>query len=139
MRKKTGFEGCRFLRTFLQKLILFIFFWLVHSLQVLSPLIKAEPGSTAVRVPSPHHGPTGHSQKFILPPLITIPYIIILNSQGGLVKKKNLFGETEMIVGLLEQLGYTSNDLNIPFLMSSKSWFPLCVSCFFRPLTSDQS
>lgn len=44
-----------------------------------------------------------------------------------------------MIVGLLEQLGYTSNDLNIPFLMSSKSWFPRRVSCFFRPLTSDQS
>lgn len=90
MRKKTGFEGCRFFENFSSETDSFHFFWLVHSLQVLSPLIKAEPGSTAVRVPSPHHGPTGHSQKFILPPLITIPYHHF-KLPRGLVKKKKTY------------------------------------------------
>lgn len=118
----------------------FWFFRLVHSFRILVPWSRTEPGPAAVRVPGPNHRPTGNSQKFILSPLMTIPYIIISNSHGWLVKKKkNLFSEIEMIVGLFEQLGYTSNDLKISFLMSSKSWVPLCVSCFFRPLTSDQS
>lgn len=37
-----------------------------------------------------------------------------------------------MIVCLFEQLGCTRNDLKIPFLMSSKSWVPLCVLFFLQ-------